>query len=30
MNEEMLANYYYSILDYFQDRNNMPQNLTNL
>lgn len=27
MNEEMLANYYYSILDYFQDKNNMPQNL---
>ena len=27
MNEEMLANYYYSILDYFQNKNNVPQNL---
>lgn len=27
MNEEMLANYYYSILEYFQNKNNVPQNL---
>lgn len=27
MNEEMLANYYYSILEYFQNKNNAPQNL---
>ena len=27
MNEEVLANYYYSILDYFQNKKNMPQNL---
>lgn len=27
MNEEMLANYYYSILEYFQNKNNVSQNL---
>lgn len=27
MNEEMLANYYYSILEYFQNKNNVPKKI---